>query len=416
MRSSRLFQIVYRILRDGQTTAPALARLLEVSERTIYRDIEALCQAGVPIVTTQGHGGGIRLMDGYVLSRDVMSAAEKEELLLAVKSLASVTQGSELLPKLGALFQHGGADWLEVDFSRWGQTGKRDARFDLIKRAIVEKHVLRFCYAASDGRCGVRRVQPARLCYKASAWYLQGFCLDRQAFRTFKLSRMRAIEMTAEAFTALLTPPPVETAGDALHWPEIKLCFPQEMAFRVLDEFEPSEVAQGFDGSLTVTTRMPLGDGWLCGYLLSFGGQVDVLAPEALRTQLAQSAMQTFLHYQNDMPANLTETVMFPTVSCTCPQGEQYQQEEHTMEQKFCQSCGMPMEGQVYGTEKDGTESPDYCAYCYKNGAFTQDCTMEEMIAFCVPFMVQGNSGMTAEEAQTRMRMFFPLLKRWAQK
>lgn len=121
MRSSRLFQIVYRILRDGQTTAPALARLLEVSERTIYRDIEALCQAGVPIVTTQGHGGGIRLMDGYVLSRDVMSAAEKEELLLAVKSLASVTQGSELLPKLGALFQHGGADWLEVDFSRWGK-------------------------------------------------------------------------------------------------------------------------------------------------------------------------------------------------------------------------------------------------------------------------------------------------------
>lgn len=84
------------------------------------------------------------------------------------------------------------------------------------------------------------------------------------------------------------------------------------------------------------------------------------------------------------------------------------------MEQKFCQSCGMPMNGQPFGTEKSGAQSPDYCAYCYQNGVFTRDCTMEEMIAFCAPFMAQSSAGMSQEDCAARMRGFFPMLKRWA--
>ena len=81
---------------------------------------------------------------------------------------------------------------------------------------------------------------------------------------------------------------------------------------------------------------------------------------------------------------------------------------------KFCQSCGMPLTpGVELGTEADGAQNPDYCGYCYKEGRFTDGMTMEEMIDFCTPMMVQGNPGMTEDQARAQMHQFFPMLKRW---
>ncbi|HWQ51279.1 MAG TPA: zinc ribbon domain-containing protein [Terriglobales bacterium] len=85
------------------------------------------------------------------------------------------------------------------------------------------------------------------------------------------------------------------------------------------------------------------------------------------------------------------------------------------MEERFCQSCGMPMgrSDELYGTEKDGGKSADYCKYCYENGAFTSQCTVDEMVEICVPPMVEHSPGMTADAARTMMRQFLPTLKRW---
>lgn len=83
------------------------------------------------------------------------------------------------------------------------------------------------------------------------------------------------------------------------------------------------------------------------------------------------------------------------------------------MEMQFCQSCGMPLSEQVLGKESDGSKSHDYCQYCYNDGHFTSDISMNEMIDFCVPHMVEGNPGMTEEAARESMRKFFPMLKRW---
>ena len=81
--------------------------------------------------------------------------------------------------------------------------------------------------------------------------------------------------------------------------------------------------------------------------------------------------------------------------------------------EKFCQSCGMPLQEALLGTEADGKKSGDYCKYCYDNGAFTGEMTMEEMIDFCVPIVVQANPGMTEDQARDQMRRSFPLLLRW---
>ncbi len=85
------------------------------------------------------------------------------------------------------------------------------------------------------------------------------------------------------------------------------------------------------------------------------------------------------------------------------------------MNEKYCECCGMPMgdTDELYGTNAGGSKSKDYCKYCYENGAFTSDCTMDEMIEFCVPHMVEGNTGMTQETARNMMKEFFPTLKRW---
>ncbi|MCL2549467.1 MAG: zinc ribbon domain-containing protein [Methanimicrococcus sp.] len=85
------------------------------------------------------------------------------------------------------------------------------------------------------------------------------------------------------------------------------------------------------------------------------------------------------------------------------------------MEEKHCQSCGMPMGAtdEMYGTNADGKKSTDYCSYCFENGAFTSDCTMEEMIEICISFMPAAEYGMSEDEARKMMREFFPMLKRW---
>ena len=418
LKSSRLFQIVYELMSGERVTAPELARRLEVSVRTIYRDVEALCQAGVPIVTGQGQGGGIRLMDGFVLDRALMSAAEQERLMLAVRALSSATGDSgELLQKLGALFRAPGADWLSVDLDRWGQTGKRDTRFDALRRAILEKQVLAFHYAGASGLCA-RRVRPGRLCFKASAWYLQAVCLERQEWRTFKLTRMSGLRLTDERFSDTLIPPPIEPASGGPSKCTVTLRFPAGAAFRVCDEFASESIQANEDGSLTVTARMPLADGWLYSYLLSFGGAAEVLSPPQVRAGLARFARQASLRYQKDLPdgENLTEDVRFAVLPYSCPPEEQHDgQEAIKLERTFCQSCGMPLTGapQELGTEKDGTPNPDYCTYCYQNGAFTRDCTMQEMIDFCTPIMAQNHPGMTEADAAERMRNFFPQLKRW---
>lgn len=297
MKSSRLFQIVYRLLANGRSTAPALANELEVSVRTIYRDIEALCQAGVPIITEQGQSGGVRLMDGWVLNKTLMDAKEQEQLLTAVQSLAALQDDGEgLVRKLGALFQKQHADWLRVDFRHWGPVNENDVRFEMIKAAVLEKRVLQFDYAAYNGMSH-RRVKPVLLYFKGNAWYLQAFCLMRNEFRTFKISRVSNLSLTDEQFDDELTPPPLEPWSGIFGWPEVRLRFKPHMAYRVYDEYDEECVQREENGSLLVTANLPPDEEWLIGRLLSYGTDAQVLSPASLRMRLAEHTLKLHQYY-----------------------------------------------------------------------------------------------------------------------
>lgn len=298
MKSSRLLEIIYRLLADGRCTAPALARELEVSVRTIYRDIDALSQSGVPVVTEQGQGGGIRLIEGWALNRTLVSAKEQEQILMAVKSLAAVEQGSsDLALKLGALFQKQPQDWLRVDFHYWGPVNENDERFELIKTAVLEKRVLSFCYASYEGFTQ-RRAKPVLLYFKGNAWYLQAFCLMRNEFRTFKISRISRLALTDERFEDTLTPPEIDPWDWRFQWPEVHLRFKPHMAYRVYDDFDEECISVEPDGHLLVHTHLPTDDEWAAERMLSYGTGVEVISPDNLRLHTAEYALKLYRHYE----------------------------------------------------------------------------------------------------------------------
>lgn len=300
MKSGRLFEIVYRLLEGGQCTAPQLARELEVSVRTIYRDIDALSQAGVPVMASRGQGGGIRLLDGWALNKTLMDAKEQEQLMTAVKTLAAVEENGEALAlKLGALFQKQPRSWLRVDFHRWGPVHANDERFEMIKTAALEKRVLSFSYASYSGS-SQRRVKPVLLYFKGDAWYLQAFCLMRNDFRTFKLSRISRLVLTDEHFDDPLTPPPLDPWEWRFEWPEVRLRFAPHMAYRVYDDFDEECIQQEADGHLLVTTHLPAEDRWAAERILTYGTGVEVLAPESLRRAAAEYALSLYRHYQKE--------------------------------------------------------------------------------------------------------------------
>lgn len=146
MQESRLFKIVYYLLDKGQATAPELAEKFEVSVRTIYRDIDALSGAGIPVYTEAGRNGGIYLMNGFVLDKAVLSAEEKQEILTALQSINFIQNinNSQTLQKLSAIFNLSPDNWLEVDFSRWGNNVTDNRKFELLKSAVI--HQKSVCY------------------------------------------------------------------------------------------------------------------------------------------------------------------------------------------------------------------------------------------------------------------------------
>ena len=190
MQMNRLFQIVYYLLENGKSTAPELAERFEVSTRTIYRDLDTISAAGIPIYAIPGKGGGISLLENYVLDKSLFSEKEQEQILMALQGIAS-TEGEnadELLSKLSALFQIKWTDWIEVDFSNWNKN-KADQVFSEIKKAIFDRRMITFSYFGSDGQHLSRSVKPLKLIFKSNDWYLYGFCLLRNDYRFFKLTR-----------------------------------------------------------------------------------------------------------------------------------------------------------------------------------------------------------------------------------
>ncbi len=288
MQESRLFKIVYYLLDKGQAKAPELAKKFEVSVRTIYRDIDVLSGAGIPIYTETGRNGGIRLMNGFVLNKAVLSKEEQQEILMSLQSINTIQniEKSQTLQKLSAIFNLNSENWFEVDFSRWGNKEADNKKFELLKMAIIHHKSIKIRYASSY-EISQRIVQPCKLVYKAMAWYLKAFCTEKKDWRIFKLNRILDLKILDESFPYRKFPKPIDSYD--VEYKKITLRFPKEMSYRVYDEFDVTQIKQQKNGDLIVSAKIPENT-WIIGFLLSFGTQVEILSPIYLKEVIAEQA------------------------------------------------------------------------------------------------------------------------------
>lgn len=290
MSADRLFQIVYLLLEQERMTADALAEALGVSVRTVYRDVEALSTAGVPVCTTQGKGGGVALMEGYVLDQ---SAFSREEQRLLLNTLREFPQQSEeqVLTKLAVLFRRREEDWIHADLSRWGSSGQENEVFQLLRQAIWSRRAVTFVYDDPNESAHPRQILPARLVFLDRAWHLQGYDMEKEDYRLFRLSRILDLTISSDVFRRKLNTPDIDPVGNIppLFRVDATLKFSPDMAHRVYDEFDRSSVSVQDNGTLLVNVVFPE-DQTLYGYLLSFGSGLEILAPDTLRREVEELA------------------------------------------------------------------------------------------------------------------------------
>lgn len=299
MQESRLFKIVYYLLDKGKSTAPELAEKFEVSIRTIYRDLDAISAAGIPIYATQGKGGGISLLQDYILDKSLLSDQEKEKILMALQGIIATedTKADELLSKLGGIFQTKIQDWIEVDFSDWIKNTPNQDVFNTIKGAIFTKNTIKFSYFGSNGSFSKRTVEPIKLVFKSKDWYLYGFCLLKNDFRFFKLTRIKDLEVLAETFTRdVLHIPKIETTIKNERTISVKLKFAPQVAFRIYDEFT-GNVTEDNQGNLYVYIDLPDNE-VMYSYLFSFGNSVEVIEPDYVRDRMKNRLLLMLKKYE----------------------------------------------------------------------------------------------------------------------
>ena len=284
MKENRYFQMIYLLLDKGQMTAPELADYFEVSIRTIYRDIDILSSAGIPIYATQGKGGGIAIQDSYVLKKSLLSEQEQKQILMALQGIRVLEdeQINMLLSKLSGVFQRQQGNWLEIDFSTWTKSGAGKHNFQLLQSAIWKSRIVSFSYYSGKGEQTKRIIEPHKLVFKTSDWYLYGYCTLRKDFRFFKLTRIRDLKLQDAEFMRE-TPEHIFERSDEFEMKtvQVTLLFDAGMSHEVYEKFD-EEVSEQEDGSLLVTTILPDNE-LLYSYVLSCREMVEVLSPPYVR-------------------------------------------------------------------------------------------------------------------------------------
>ena len=293
MKIDRLIGILSVLLQKETVTAPELAELFEVSRRTINRDIETLCYAGIPIRTKQGAGGGIFIARGYRIDRTVLTSKDMQTILAGLRSLDSIS-GSSYYSRLMEKLQTGSSDVISgkesmlIDLSSWYKDSLAP-KIALIQDAIEDRHLISFDYFAPSGD-SKRTIEPYYVVFKWSSWYVWGWCRKRRDYRLFKLNRMDKVKETDKTFEVRNAPlPDLSNEKVFAGGIRVKALFAPEVKWRLIEEYGPECYEETDDGRLLFTADYSDMDN-LISWILTFGDKAEVIEPKEVRNELLDIA------------------------------------------------------------------------------------------------------------------------------
>jgi len=297
MKVDRLVSIIMILLDKKRIGAQELAETFEVSPRTIYRDIDTINMAGIPVRSTPGVGGGFEIMPQYKIDRNVFSTADLSAIVMGLSSMTDMIRGDEIVNALAKVKSFIPADrakdielkanQISVDLSPWMGNRNIQPYLKIIKTALQESRLLTFEYADRYGNTTVRTAEPYQLVLKSSHWYWQGYCHTRNDFRLFKLSRISNLQIQEEFFTPRDYQKPQLDFSDILATmeTEIKIRIHKSVMDRVLDYCAHEHFSPDGDEHYIVSFPF-LENEYYYDILFSFGDKCECIEPLHIRTEM----------------------------------------------------------------------------------------------------------------------------------
>lgn len=309
MKIDRLVSIIMILLDKKRIGAQELAELFEVSPRTIYRDIETINMAGIPVRSTPGVGGGFEIMQAYKIDKKVFSAEDLSALLIGLSGLTSVVRGDEVVHALAKVKSFIPAErakdiefkvnQINIDLSQWAGNGSIGPYLEIIKSALEENRLLMFEYVAHHGNKTIRTVEPCQLVLKASHWYLHGYCTIRDNFRLFRISHMLNLKMLDETFTPRKYEKPILDYSEVLETLQIKIKIRihKSIMDRVLDYCTYEDFLPDGDEHYIVDFPFVEND-YYYDILLGFGSKCECLEPPHVRKNMRRKIHDIAVIYE----------------------------------------------------------------------------------------------------------------------
>lgn len=310
MKIDRLVSIIMVLLDKERIGAQELADMFEVSPRTIYRDIDTINMAGIPVRSVPGVGGGFEIMQNYKMDKSVFSTADLSAILMGLSSLSEMIRGNELINALAKVKSFIPADKVHdielktnqicIDLSTWIGNQNTQVYLDIIKTALQDCRLVSFEYIAHHGKKTRRTVEPYQLVLKSGHWYFQGYCRMRNDFRLFRLSRISNLQMEKENFIPRDFRKPILDFEETLQSMQapIKIRIHRSILDRVLDyctyeHFFP-------DGGDYYIVDFPfIENEYYYDILLGFGDKCECLEPLKIRDEMKRRIQGIAVIYED---------------------------------------------------------------------------------------------------------------------
>lgn len=301
MKIDRLVSILSVLLQKEKVTTTYLAEKFEVSKRTILRDIESLNKAGIPIVTTQGNGGGVSIMESYKLDKTLLSSQDLRSIIAGLKGLDSVSGSNQYRQLMEKIHVDSSAvstsdNHFIINLSGWDKNAFAD-KIELINAAMEQKRRITFRYYSPSGD-SERVLEPYHIIFQWSSWYVWGYCVERHDFRMFKLSRIAGLQITDEPIEPREAPEyQQQNWWGKANQVKATVRFDKSVKWRLIDEWGVARLQYDEDGNIVISfTWSDLSS--LFHFILSFGDKAEILEPVEYKKQFADMLKKIQENYQ----------------------------------------------------------------------------------------------------------------------